>query len=88
MPENNAPPPNEEQKRILSQSMGVFLDVMVQVVALQFALVDAGVLTFAQVQEHIQRLNSIPSLLQARSMYGVRSDVIEGLLASYKGPVQ
>jgi len=30
--------PNEEQERILSRSMGIFLDVMVQVVAVQFAL--------------------------------------------------
>jgi hypothetical protein len=81
------PDPDTDQVKILNQTMGVFLDMMVQVVALQFALVEAGTLTADQIKRHADRLNLLPSIVSARTTYG-RSEVLDGLLRAYEGPKQ
>jgi hypothetical protein len=90
MPENTENPAEftDKQKELLSQTMGIFLDMAVQVIAVQFALVDAGHLTFEKVQEHVDLLNKIPSIVQGRTAFGAHSGVIDTLLASYKGRIQ
>lgn len=72
----------------LKQSLSLFLDIMVRLIAVQFALVDSGILTFPQVQAHVDRLNELPPVLKAHSAYGPRSEVIDALLRAYEGPIQ
>jgi hypothetical protein len=65
-----------------------FLDTLVQIVALQHALVDAKILTLDQVQAHVNRLNSLPAVLKLRRNTGERSAILDALLRSYEGPIQ
>jgi hypothetical protein len=77
-----------EQAKALAKVAGAFLDMTIQVIAVQYALMDAGLLKLDQVQKHLDRLNQLPLVLTARSIYGPRSEVIDALLRSYEGPVQ
>ena len=77
-----------ENAAILKQSLGLFLDMIVQSIAVLFALVDSGILTFPQVQAHVDRLSQVPSVLKARSAYGPRSEALDELLKAYEGPIQ
>lgn len=81
------PDPDPETIKTLNQTMGVFLDMMVQVVALQFALAEVGTLTPEQVKKHVDRLNLLPSIVSARTAYGT-SEVLDELLRAYEGPRQ
>lgn len=86
--------PDENNEQIRSQIeatrslMGVLLDVMIQVVALQFALADAGILKPAEVQKQVVRLEGLEAIRTARNTYGAPSAELTALLQSYQGPVQ
>ena len=88
MPDSEDTANDPEQSQVLKEALGVFLDMIVQLVALQFALVDAHVVTWDRVEAHAKELNQRPAIQKARGIYGTHSEVLEALLRSYKGPVQ
>ena len=88
MPDSETKQPDPEQLKALNRTAEIFLDVLVQVVALQFALVDAGTLTFEQVKKYTDALNRRSEIVAARSAHGGRSEVLHALLQAYEGPIQ
>jgi hypothetical protein len=90
--ENDVDEKNDERIRRQIQATkeltGMFLDTLVQVVALEFALQDAKRLDLKEVHKHALRLEGLESVRKMRSICGVPSELLKQMLGAYQGPVQ
>ncbi|MGA2150530.1 MAG: hypothetical protein ABSH49_36900 [Bryobacteraceae bacterium] len=71
-----------------NQLLKVFVDMMIQTTALQYALVEHGVLTWDQIAEQFDKLSKTRQLRAFRKALKVGHVGIEELLKTYKGPIQ
>ncbi len=78
----------QRQIESTNQLIGMFLDTLIQVVAMEFALRDAKRLDLDRVQMHALELENSEAVQRIRKICGAQSELVKQLLAGYRGTVQ